>query len=279
MSDGLEIPGRVYMHANATSSQEGMPVVVFYHRGGRLFGDLDGQDSFLCRLVNEMNRRGRAVKVVSVNYRHMPEFVFPRIYDDCWDAFEYIASNNSTSKIIVAGESAGGGLAASVALRETERVRAEGRKNRIDGALLSCPCTCHISVFPMSAMKEGVDPSHIICANSTGYLTSEEILGYWNLLLPNQDDYSHCYISPALLSGDQLKGFPRTALHLAGMDPVRDVGILFAKRLEEAGVEVGQRFYAGLPHNFFMLPELNAAAEYYDDAFGFLEKLLNGQPL
>jgi acetyl esterase len=220
------IPARVY-----TPFGEGpFPIFVHLHGGGWVVGDLDSSD-FECRAI--ANAAGCIV--VSVDYRLAPEHKFPAPAEDAYQATRWIAENAASlggapGAIAVGGMSAGGNLAAVVALMARDR----------GGPALAC----QVLVVPVTDC--GCDtPSHIECGDDY-LLTREEMQYFWDLYLAEAEDGDHPYASP--LRAPDLSGLPPARVQTAEFDPLRDEGRAYAERLEAAGVPVSYQCYEGMIH-------------------------------
>jgi acetyl esterase len=208
-----------------------LPALVFFHGGGWTIGDLDTHD-VVCRQL----AIGARCVVFSVDYRLAPESPFPAAVEDCVSATRYVLRNSHSLKIdpariAVGGDSAGGNLAAVVALA----MRGEG----IAFQLLIYPATDQRCEFP----------SHR--RNGTGYLlTSEGIEYFRGCYLPNRKDWTDWRASPLLASDHS--NLPPAFVLTAGYDPLVDEGRAYADALAKAGVEVAYREYADMVHGFVL---------------------------
>jgi acetyl esterase len=226
-SDG-EIPLRLY----TPPGPRPLPVLVYFHGGGWVTGDLDVTDSF-CRIIAEWT----PCLVVSVNYRHAPEDPFPAAMNDAYDAAAWVAANIATrqgdpSRIGVSGSSAGGNLAAAVALR----ARDEGGPRLVLQHL----------VYPV--LDSGMGTGSYL-DNDEGYsLTAEAMRWYWDVYVPNADDRKNPYASPTHAA--DLSGLPPAYIQTAEYDPLRDEGEAYAASLEAAGIPIVVKRYDGLIHGF-----------------------------
>ncbi|HEY6237620.1 MAG TPA: TA0938 family protein [Thermoplasmata archaeon] len=225
------IPVRVYTPVDGDPP---LPVVVYFHGGGWVFGDLDTHDS-VCR---EVANRGHCL-VVSVGYRRSPESRFPDPVDDCFAAVKWMVDPDTVGRLqsdprrlIVAGDSVGGNMAAVVSLLTKEL---GGPK--LAGQILICPV---IDYFPQNA-------SYREKAKGFG-LDAEFFPWMWSQYLRTPDDGRDPHVVPALAA--DLSGLPPALVITAECDVLRDEGEQFADRLEASGVPVQASRYAGMIHGF-----------------------------
>ncbi len=238
-----EIPVRVYRPTESADHS----LLLWYHGGGWVIGDLDGAD-VTCR---ELAAKSGSV-VVSVDYRLAPEHRYPAAHEDCYAATEWAAANAAelgadASRLAVGGDSAGGNLAAVVALRARDE---HGPAIRFQ--LLVYPVTDHN--FETASYRENAD----------GYLlTRDGMKWFWNHYLGPDGDGAEPHASP--LRAENLAGLPPAHVITAEYDPLRDEGEAYARRLEEAGVPVTLTRYAGQIHAFYgmhgVLDDATSAAE------------------
>jgi acetyl esterase len=200
---------------------------------------------------------------VSVDYRLAPEAKFPAGPDDCLAATRWAAANASAlgadpGQIIVAGDSAGGNLAAVTALR----IRDEGGP-RLLGQLLIYPVTDYIEPGTPS-MQE----------NAEGYgLTRAGMAWFWNHYLADPADGLHPHASP--FRANDLAGLPPALVVTAEYDPLRDEGEYYADRLRQAGVPTQMKRWDGMNHGFFFWPGVvDRAGEAMDEACAWVRTLL-----
>ncbi|MCS7206713.1 MAG: alpha/beta hydrolase [Dehalococcoidia bacterium] len=225
---GGPIPVRLYW------PQTGTPVglVVYYHGGGWVLGDLDTHDAPCRHLANASQ-----CLVIAVHYRRAPEHKFPAAVDDAEAAARWAVQNASAwglspRRVALAGDSAGGNLVAAVTLRAKER----GGPS-FAGQVLIYPVTDYT-----------LDrPSYL--QNAEGYLlTREGMRWFWGHYLARAEDGAHPLASP--LRAPDLTGLPPAIILTAEYDPLRDEGEAYAERLAQAGVPTVCLRYMGNIHGF-----------------------------
>ncbi|MEO7459015.1 MAG: alpha/beta hydrolase [Acidimicrobiales bacterium] len=224
-----DIPTRVYTPQAAVGEAHG--VLVWFHGGGWVIGDLDTADS-TCRAL--ANRAGCVV--VSVDYRLAPEHAAPAALEDCMTALAWTVENFEllgvdASKVAVGGDSAGGNLAALVCQRVRDEFGPE-----IDFQLLVYPVTDLTLSHP--SMDE----------NAEGYVLTKASMEWFVGHYLGDADPKDASVSP--LHADDLTGLPPALVITAEMDPLRDEGEAYAARLQEAGVPTELVRYAGQIHGF-----------------------------
>jgi len=227
-----EIPIRIY----TPDAPAPRPALVYFHGGGWVVCDLDTHDV----VCSAMARRAGAV-VVAVDYRLAPEHKFPAAVIDCYAATAWVASNAEkfgidTKRISVGGDSAGGNLAAVVALKSRDE----------DGPAIAL----QVMVYPVTDLSSFDTPSYREFGEDH-YLTRSEMEWFRGHYLRNMQDAHDPHASP-LLALD-LSELPPALIITAECDPLRDEGQAYAKRLEYDGVPVTYECYAGMIHPFFSL--------------------------
>jgi acetyl esterase len=235
-----QIPARHYEPTGV--GFEGRPLIVYFHGGGWTIGDLDTHDG-VCRFLAANAGAG----VLSVGYRLAPEHPFPAAVEDALAAFRWAASECARlgadpSRIAVAGDSAGGNLAAAVSLL----ARDEGGPQPALQAL----------IYPV-ADTAGTWPSRDAFAEGF-LLTRADMDWFEGHYLANGSDREDPRVS--LLRATDLSGLPPAYVAVAGFDPLRDEGEAYAERLREAGVQVALRRHPGLIHGFANLTEICPSA-------------------
>ena len=243
---GGSLPLRVY----APKGDGPFPLMVFFHGSGFVVCDLDTHDG-LCRNLCA----GSNCVVVSVDYRLAPEHKFPAAPDDCLAATRWVAANASAlggdaGRIMVAGDSAGGNLAAVTALR----VRDEGGP-RLIGQML---------IYPVTDYFQPSTPS--MTENAEGYgLTRDGMIWFWNHYVRSPGDGVHPHASP--LRAATVAGLPPALVVTAEYDPLRDEGEFYAEALRKVGVPVEMKRWDGMNHGFFFFPGIvDKATRAVDEA-------------
>lgn len=239
------IPLRSYRPANAGDAV--LPVLVYFHGGGWVIGDLDTHD-VLCRQLSNMAR----CAVIAVDYRLAPEHRFPAAVDDSLAATRWVHANASALKIdakriAVGGDSAGGNLAAVVALAARDA-----------GDL---PLAFQLLIYPATDQRRGA-PSHT--ANGQGYLLTRESMDYYHdHYLPDPAQDLDWRASP-LLHADHAR-LPPALVLTAGYDPLRDEGAQYADKLSAAGSAATLVCFERQVHGFILmgrvLDEADAAVQ------------------
>ena len=234
---GGDIPVRVY-----AADGDNLPVLVYFHGGGWVVGDIESHDGTCKQLLAEL---GDAV-VVSVDYRLAPEHKYPAAADDCYAVAAWVAENaeqigGNGSRIAVCGDSAGGNLSAVVALMARDRGGPQ-----IAAQVLHVPVTDHN--YEWQSYTD----------NAEGYLlTRASMVWFWDHYLPNAAAGQEAYASP--YRADNVSNLPPALVQTAEYDPLRDEGEAYGERLREAGVEVDIHRYDGNIHDPFMMFAVNPA--------------------
>ncbi len=211
------------------------PVLVYYHGGGWVIGDLDTHDT-LCR---DLADAGRCV-VVAVDYRMGPEHRFPAAVDDVLAATRWLQAQAARlqldpARFAVGGDSAGGNLAAVVALAWRDAGQAH-------------PLRLQLLIYPATDMRAD-SPSHT--ANGQGYLLTRDTLDYFRGHYIDVADYTDWRASPLL--HPNLAGLPPAFVLTAGFDPLRDEGRQFADALSAAGTPAQYLCFERQIHGFITM--------------------------
>ncbi|KAJ3486745.1 hypothetical protein NLI96_g4022 [Meripilus lineatus] len=266
--DGGEILVRGVIPTFTEGEDGTFPLLVWYHPGGFALGDIDQSDAILRAL--SVNQR---ISTLNVEYRLSPENPFPAGHDDCYHALKWAAENASLLNaslgkgFVVAGQSSGGNLAGSVALRAAEDPFFEGRK--LTGQCLQIPSVVHPSAWPEKYRAELLSFEQ----NKDAPILGTDAMLQFLEWLGAPADHPHFSI---LLHSAHAKA-PPAYIQVAGFDPLRDEGILYAKVLEEAGVKVQCDVYAGLPHGGHQIfPTLDVSRKFQADFVSHLPWLFKG---
>ena len=231
------------------------PVLVYYHGGGWVIGDLYTHDG-LCRSITNAAR----CAVVSVDYRLAPEWKYPVAAEDSYAALRWVVTNAARlgldpRRVAVGGDSAGGNLAAVATLMARER---------------GGPALVHqVLIYPVTDY-DLTTKSYV--ENATGYvLTLEGMRWFWNHYLARDSHGREPYASP--LRAPSLAGLPSALVITAECDPLRDEGEAYAGRLRDAGVPVTLTRYGGMFHGFARMTHiLDKARTALDEIAGSLQK-------
>jgi acetyl esterase len=234
----IQIPAKTgSIGARLYSSQQGaeQPLIVYIHGGGWVVGDLETHHHF-CIALNDAS----ACTVVALDYRLAPEHPFPASQDDCLAAVDWLANNARdvvlcNGQLIVAGDSAGGNLAACVCLELGE----ESRK-KVKGEILIYPATDHYSAGT---------GSYVVKAKGQ-LLTTDLMIWFWDTYLRKRTGAEPEVQRAFPKRSDKLATLPPTLLVTAENDPLRDEGRAFAEQLEQAGVAATYHHFAEAQHGF-----------------------------
>jgi acetyl esterase len=233
-----------------------VPVVVFAHGGGFVFCDLNSHDE-LCRAMTN----GIGAVVVSVDYRLAPESPWPAAAEDVYAVVDWAtqqagALGADAGRLLVAGDSAGGNLAAVAALMARDR-----DWPAIAGQVL---------VYPVIAADFGTASYQRF---GVGYYnTAAAMAWYWDQYVPRLADRSHPYASPLRA---RLTGLPPAVVITAGCDPLCSEGDIYAKALVAAGVPTIHRDYEGAIHGFMTMAGLDICTRARKQAWADVSALLS----
>ena len=233
----IEAPVRARLYATSPTA----PLLVWFHGGRMISGDLETHDA-VCRLL--VTHSGW--RVLAVHYRLAPEHPFPAAVEDASTALAFAQS--MATAVALGGDSAGASLALTAALAAPQ------------------PAAALVLVYPMIDATCHL-PSHEEFRNGPGTSSEDIRLGY-RLWLPPGAGATDPRISP--LFSQDLAGLPRTFLLTAGIDPLRDEGLRLAARLIEAEVPVIQAHYPAHVHGFLTYPAGFAATEAVEQIAAFL---------
>ena len=243
---GRTLPARLYVPEGAAGP---VPLVVFYHGGGWVIGTLETHDA-TCRAL----ARASGAAVLSVGYRLAPEHPYPAPVDDCYDALVWAAANAGAlgcdpARLAVAGDSAGGNLAAAVAIMARDR---------------NGPALCHqLLIYPVTDDDFSL-PSYAENGGGEYFLGSAMMRWFWSLYLGATTDAPLARVGRT----PDLSGLPSATVITAEYDPLRDEGVAYAARLEQAGVAVDAAVAPGMIHGFFSMFQAVPDAQPWIDRAG-----------
>jgi acetyl esterase len=246
-----ELPGpgerpRVRLYApKAAAGGKALPALIYFHGGGWVFGNLDSHDA-ICRILAD--RAG--CRVVSVDYRLAPEHKFPAGFYDCTQATRWVAANAAAlgidpARLAVGGDSAGGNLAAAVAIAAREA----------GGPAIAF----QLLIYPSTNFAADTESKKLF---ATGHLlTAAAMTRSRAHYLNNPDEAKDWRASPA--RAPSLANLPSAFIQTAEFDPLRDEGKSYAEALAAAGVPVTYKCYPGMLHGFV---RMGALIDMADDA-------------
>jgi acetyl esterase len=253
-----EVPVRIFSPGDRP---EGYPLLIFFHGGGWVMGNIDSYDRVCTHMAQATQRL-----VVSVDYQLAPEHPFPHGLEDCYEVTREIFLDealfgNVTDEIVLIGDSAGGNLAAAVSLMARDRGEFLPKKQ-----ILIYPATYndHSPDSPFASIRE----------NGTEYLlTAKRVSDYMELYCAQPADLQNPYFAP-LLAKD-LSRQPDTLILTAEYDPLRDEGEAYGRLLEEAGNRVEIHRMADALHGFLCLPP---SFSHVQTTYAIIQSFLGEEP-
>ncbi|WP_460125812.1 alpha/beta hydrolase [Pseudomonas sp. S2_C03] len=237
--DGQKL--RLCLYRPSSSPESKLPAIVYLHGGGFVLGRPEMADDYLADLAEQV----QAI-IVAVDYRLAPEFPFPAPLDDCYSALAWLHSNQQSlgvdaKRLVIMGHSAGGGLAAALAMlvRDREQYVLAGQ----------------VLIYPMLDHRTGTESSpHTNCTTGVIGWSAHPNQFCWSCLRPDHplSQASAGLYSPALQTN--LANLPRTFLSVGALDLFLEEGVAFATRLSRSGVPIELHVYPGAPHMFDQHP-------------------------
>lgn len=230
-SESGSIPVRIY-----APNEDQAPVLVYFHGGSFMSGDLDTHDTPLRALANKVG-----CIIVAVAYRLAPEHPFPAAPEDCYTVTKWVAENADEigadkTRIAVGGDSAGGDLAAVVCLMA---------RDRGNPAIMY-----QVMLYPDTDLTESSTSWMELADSNKPIITREGKLAAIAMYVPEGVDVKKPYVSPLYAQVSQL---PPAFIVTGEFDPQRDEGEAYAAKLEQAGVSVVSKRYKGMIHGFFQM--------------------------
>ncbi|KAF0958052.1 alpha/beta hydrolase [Rhodococcus sp. T7] len=256
-----EIPGgsgsiAVRIYSPAGTSAGPRPVVVFFHGGGFVICDLDSHDGFCRAMCN-----GIGAVVVSVDYRLAPESPWPAAADDayaatCWVARHAREFGGDPDRLLVAGDSSGGNLAAVTALMSRDR---------------GAPAVAgQVLIYPV--VEPDFDTESYVQFAEGHFLTRAAMQWYWDQYLPAHRETVPTYAAP--VRAEDLGGLPPAVVITAERDPLRYEGEKYAAALADAGVPVQLERVRGMFHGFLTIDAMTAAQRVREQLWPQLRNLV-----
>ena len=249
-----DIPIRLYY----PKGNPPFPAVVYFHGGGWVIGDLDTHHSFCHALANTSS-----CLIVSVDYRLAPEHRYPAAVEDAYAATKWVAENAAVmqadpDRLAVCGDSAGGHLAAVVAMMARDRK--------------GPPIELQILIYPITDFNFDT-PSYL--ENREGYVLTRDLMQwFWNHFIADEADANDPYVCP--LQASKLSDLPGALIITAEYDPLRDEGEAYGEKMRAAGVNVKLTRYSGMMHAFIrMTAHLDKAKEALDEVSGTIREAFN----
>lgn len=231
---------RIHLPARRYPAQP-ISTLIWFHGGGYVNGGLDSETGFLRFLCHHLH-----IAVLSVNYRHAPEHVYPAAVDDCIAALRHVSDvlveelNLDARRVAIGGLSAGGQLAVSTALRAAQFAE---KVVRPCFQLLICPVLDNTA----DVCGRWKDSAH------APWLTPSRMLWYRAQYLHSDEDAASQLASPLLAPLESLSALPPTFMVVAGCDLLAPEELLFAKKLRQAHVMVEDKIYLGATHSVLVL--------------------------
>lgn len=236
--DGLKVKITIVRTKGANGV---LPVFMFFHGGGWILGDYPTHERFVRDLVVDTG-----YAAVFVNYTPSPEAHYPTAINEAFAATKWVAShggeiNVDPRRLAIVGNSVGGNMTAAIALK----AKAEGEP------LIKC----QIMFWPVTDANFETESYNLF---DEGYfLTKPMMKWFWDAYTTDPKQRKEIYASPLQATTEQLKGLPPAMLQTAGNDVLRDEGEAYARKLDEAGVDVTAVRYEGLIHDYGLLNALS----------------------
>lgn len=226
VAGGTPVRVRVYEPEDGTPTSD---VLLYVHGGGWVVGTPDDLDHEMCTFAHRLGTR-----VVSVDYRLAPEHPYPAAFDDCMTVVRQLNKDPAVGRIAVAGDSAGGNIAAAIAIA----CRDEG-----------IPLSAQLLIYPALDPAQNY-PSHEALGVGFG-LTKADMASYWSSYLPDRSMWTNPTAAPD--ATPSLRGLAPAVVVTAGYDPLRDEGNAYARRLIDAAVPTTHLENPSLPHAFLIM--------------------------
>ncbi|CAK7205367.1 hypothetical protein SEUCBS139899_008137 [Sporothrix eucalyptigena] len=252
--DGTSISLRIY---EPLEKKEGRLLFFNVHGGGWMVGTPETEEA-----QNRFIAMRNDAVVVAVDYRLAPEQPFPHAIHDSLDALLWCVEHVSDlgidpSKIVLGGGSAGANIVAALTLLLRDDLSLLNNNATVIGQVLNIPVTCHPNHFPTDKYE-----LHSYEQNkNTPLVDAARMHLYWNNYI-SAADAGNPLTSPLLAATHT--NLPPALVQVAGLDPLRDEGLAYAEALKNSGVATDLRVYPGLPHAFYVYPDLEPSQQYFD---------------
>lgn len=261
--DGSSIEARAYRSIQKEESEK-LPVYLYFHGGGFIFGTIKSEDPLCSQTAIKTG-----VVVVNINYRHTPDHKFPTPFYDSQDAFIWLHKNidaigGDPSKVVIGGVSAGGQISASLTL-EQHLGKAEAIKGlpTLAGQILIIPCVASPETYDQGPGQKLKISSYV--ENENAPILPKKVIDYFmGLFDVGTPDLKDTKVNIVNATEDEVKGLPPTVFGIAGLDPLRDEALLYAKSLAEANVPTEIRLFRGVPHGHRRFGKALKASEHWD---------------
>lgn len=239
------------------NNHEALPALVYFHGGGWVLNFLDIYDAELCALANASGS-----VIVAVNYQKAPEHPYPIPFNDCYATFLWVHQNSDAlgtdpTKIGVGGESAGGNLAAAVALKSRD---------------ISGPAIAYQLLINPCTERDFETKSYLEYASGYG-LSREGMMWYWEQYLQGSDHDQDPYACPG--TSKDFSSLPAAIVLTAECDPLKDDGAKYERLLRDSGVRTYYKEYEGMIHGFATWGAVTPkAGEAISDCAAIIKKIL-----
>lgn len=244
---GRFLPLRIY-----TPTLSSTRWIIYFHGGGWTMGSIKESDWWVRRFAAALD-----ATVVSVDYRLAPENPYPAALEDADAALAWVCSQAGSAPVIVAGDSAGGNIAASL-------VQRQHGLHAIAAQLLICP-----------VLDADLNRASYLVKENQNFLSTKAMRWFWDQYAPTGQDRANANLSP--LRNASLNGLPRAVLITAEHDVLKDEGAAYAAALKAAGVDVRLREFSGQMHDFVVfpmdLPQAAAAMNFIVESMRSLDGL------
>lgn len=254
--------------ASTEAEKKDFPLLFYIYGGGFILGSIDNEEAFLRRLA--VNSR---ITCVCADQRKAPEYPYPIPVDDCQAALKWALDNSAElsinkSGVIVGGMSSGANIATVLAHRSLKDPDLNGK---ISGQLLSLPMVISPHAYPQAEKFKSDLLS--LDKDEDGRFVIKQHLCAFTEAYHGKDNAANPEVSPLL--ADTFEGLPPAYIQVAGLDILRDEGILYESLLRKAGVPTKLDAYPGLPHGFYVSLKIKATEKQNKDLIAGLDWLLH----